>query len=72
MLIVLGLMVFFLGGMYSDGLVDILTKMGGERDRALDEKNAAYLVQLWTLGGILVVNSVAQPEMKLATRPTSR
>lgn len=58
MLIVLGLMVFFLGGMYSDGLVDILTKMGGERDRALDEKNAAYLVQLWTLGGILVVNSV--------------
>ncbi len=58
MLIVLMLMVFFLGRSHSDGLVDILGEMGGERDRALDEKNATYLVQLWTLGGILVVNSV--------------
>lgn len=58
MLIVLGLMVIFLGRMQSDGLVNILTETGGERDRTQDERNAAYLVQLWTLGGILVVNSV--------------
>lgn len=58
MMIVLGLMVVFLGKMNSDSLVDLLAEFGGERDRALDEKNAAYLIQLWTLGGILVVNSV--------------
>lgn len=58
MLIVLGLMVVFLGKMNSDSLVELLAELGGERDRALDERNAAYLIQLWTLGGILVVNSV--------------
>ncbi|MCM1191175.1 MAG: ABC transporter permease [Butyrivibrio sp.] len=58
MLIVLGLMVVFLGKMNSDDLVELLAQFGGERDRALDERNAAYLIQLWTLGGILVVNSV--------------
>ncbi len=58
MMIVLGLMVVFLGKMQSDGLVELLAGMGGERDLVQDEKNAVYLVQLWTLGGILVVNSV--------------
>ncbi|MCM1056141.1 MAG: ABC transporter permease [Firmicutes bacterium] len=58
MLIVLGLMVVFLGKMNCDELVELLAQFGGERDRALDERNAAYLIQLWTLGGILVVNSV--------------
>lgn len=58
MMIVLGLMVVFLGKMNSDSLVELLAEFGGERDRALDEKNAAYLIQLWTLGGILAVNSV--------------
>lgn len=58
MLIVLGLMVVFLGKMNSDELVGLLAEFGGERDRALDERNAAYLIQLWTLGGILMVNSV--------------
>lgn len=58
MLIVLGLMVVFLGRMNSESLVNLLSKLGGRRDRAADERNAAYLIQLWTLAGILVVNSV--------------
>ncbi len=58
MLIVLGLMVIFLGAMNSRSLVQILAEYGGERDTALDEKNAAYVIQLWTLAGILVVNAV--------------
>lgn len=58
MMIVLGLMVVFLGKMNSENLVSILAEFGGERDTALDEKNATYLIQLWTLAGILAVNSV--------------
>ncbi len=58
MLIILGLMVVFLGKMNSDSLVSILSEYGGERDATMDEKNAGYLIQLWTLAGILVVNSV--------------
>lgn len=57
-MIVLALMVIFLGEMNSENLVLLLEKYGGERNALEDEKNAAYLVQLWTLGGILVVNSV--------------
>lgn len=58
MLIVLALMVIFLGRMNSQSLVNMLAEYGGARDTALDEKNAAYLIQLWTLAGILVVNAV--------------
>lgn len=58
-LIVLGLMVVFLGQMNSESLVSLLAQYGGVRDAAADEKNAEYLVQLWTLGGILVVNAVS-------------
>lgn len=57
-LIVLLLMVVFLGRMNSEDLVELLARYGGERDTALDEQNAAYLIQLWTLAGILVSNSV--------------
>lgn len=57
MFIVLGLMAIFLGKMNSDDLVAILARFG-ERDTAADEKNASYLIQLWTMAGILVVNSV--------------
>ena len=42
----------------SESLVNLLSKLGGRRDRVADERNAAYLIQLWTLAGILVVNSV--------------
>ncbi|MDE6926109.1 MAG: ABC transporter permease [Acetatifactor sp.] len=58
MLIVLGLMVIFLGSMNSQDLVNLLEKYGGERNTAQDEKNAEHLIQLWTLAGILIVNSV--------------
>lgn len=61
MLIVLALMVIFLGNMNSENIVDALAQLGGARDTAADEKNAAYLVQLWTLAGILEVNSVTIP-----------
>ena len=58
MLIVLGLMVIFLGDMNSKSVVNVLQEFGGERDLAKDEENAAYLIQMWTLAGILVVNTV--------------
>lgn len=58
MLIVLGLMVIFLGSMNSQDLVALLQQYGGERDLAQDEENAKQLIQMWTLAGILVVNSV--------------
>lgn len=59
MLIVLVLMVIFLGSMNSENLVNILAQVGGERDAARDKANAEYLIQLWTLAGILVVNAVS-------------
>lgn len=58
MLIVLGLMVIFLGSMNSEDLVLLLERYGGERDAARDAENAEHLIQLWTLAGILIVNSV--------------
>ena len=57
-LIVLALMVIFLGKMNSEDLVAALAQYGGERDQLADEKNAAYLIQLCSLAGILLVNSV--------------
>lgn len=59
MLIVLVLMVIFLGSMNSENLVNILAQVGGERDAAQDKANAEYLIQMWTLAGILVVNAVS-------------
>lgn len=58
MLIVLGLMVIFLGSMNSRDLVELLAQYGSARDAAQDEENARALIQMWTLAGILVVNSV--------------
>ncbi len=58
MLIIIGLMVVFLGKMNADGVVDLLNQYGGERDAALDRSNAEQLVMLWTLAGIVVVNSI--------------
>lgn len=58
MLIVLALMVIFLGDMNSENVVNALAQLGGVRDTAADEKNASYLIQMWTLAGILEVNAV--------------
>ncbi len=58
MLIVLALMVIFLGSMNCENVVEALKELGGMRDTAADERNAEYLIQMWTLAGILVVNSV--------------
>lgn len=58
MLIVLGLMVIFLGSMNSENLVEVLESFGGERDAEADRRNAEYLIQMWTLAGILLSNAV--------------
>lgn len=58
MLIIIGLMVVFLGKMNADGVVELLNQYGGLRDTVLDRANAEQLVMLWTLAGIIVVNSV--------------
>ena len=58
MLIVLALMVLFLGDMNSEDIVEVLQQAGAERDLEKDRANADYLVQMWTLAGILVVNSL--------------
>lgn len=58
MLIVLALMVIFLGSMNSENVVYALEQFGGSRDGAADKANADYLIQMWTLAGILVVNTV--------------
>lgn len=58
MLIVLALMVIFLGNMNSENVVDALAELGGVRDTAADGRNASYLIQMWTLAGILEVNAV--------------
>lgn len=58
MLIIIGLMVVFLGKMNADGVVELLDQYGGPRDAVVDRNNAEQLVMLWTLAGIVVVNSV--------------
>lgn len=58
MIIVIGLMILFLGSMNRDNVVDLLVQYGGTRDAALDLKNATNLIQVWTIAGLLVVNSL--------------
>ena len=58
MLIIIGLMVVFLGKMNADSVVSMLQEYGGMRDSVLDRSNAEQLVMLWTLAGIVVVNSI--------------
>ncbi len=61
MLIILLLMVVFLGKMNTDNVLWLLSEYGGERDVIQDEKNAQYLIQMWTLAGILAVNTFTVP-----------
>lgn len=57
MLIVILLMVFFLGDMYSGNIAAILESFPG-RDGAMDEKNAELLILSWNFAGILSINAV--------------
>lgn len=58
MLIILLLQVVFLGEMNENSILWALSEYGGERDVLTDERNAEYLVSVWTLAGILIVNTV--------------
>lgn len=58
MLIILLLQVVFLGEMNENSILWALSEYGGVRDVAVDETNAGNLVNLWTLAGILIVNTV--------------
>lgn len=58
MFIILMLMVLFLGDSNVNNIIYVLNKYGTNRDTVLDKENAAYLVQMWTIAGILVVNAV--------------
>ena len=57
MLIVICLMVFFLGDMQVESIVEILNQFPG-RDGIADEKNAELLVLSWTCAGIISINAV--------------
>lgn len=57
-LIIIGLMAVFLGKMNADGVVSLINQFGGERDALADRANAEQLILMWTLAGIVVVNSV--------------
>ena len=56
-LIVICLMVFFLGDMNIDGIVELLDAFSsGEQEE--NKKNAELLVLAWTSAGILSINAV--------------
>lgn len=57
MLIVIGLMVFFLGDMNIDEITDALA-MFPRRDAARDKTNATLFVLSWTCAGIISINAV--------------
>lgn len=58
MLIILLLQVVFLGEMNEESLLWVLSEYGGERNVISDKSNVKNLVNLWTLAGILIVNTV--------------
>jgi multidrug/hemolysin transport system permease protein len=58
MIIIIGLMALFLGNMNTENVINLLEQYGGERNTVLDHDNAKQLVLLWTMAGIVVVNSV--------------
>lgn len=57
MIIVIGLMVFFLGDLNIEGITGILGQFPG-RDSSQDKENAQMLVLAWTCAGILSINAV--------------
>lgn len=69
MLIVLMLMAVFLGSMNVDETLGLLEKMGRQIQET-DRKQAEYLIRMWTVAGILVVNSVTVSMVILGTMVT--
>lgn len=57
MVIVIALMLFFLGDMNIDSIINILSAFPG-RDAEKDKANAEMLVLIWTAGGIISINAV--------------
>ncbi len=57
MLIVIGLMLFFLGDMYIEETADTLSILPG-RDSAADKENATILIFQWIAAGIVSINAV--------------
>lgn len=72
MLVVLLLMYFFLGDMNVNYVTELQNTYGGVRDSAADLKNANYLVQYWTLAGLMVVNSLTVTLTVVGTLVTDR
>lgn len=68
MVVVLGLMVVFLGNMNQDSIISLLSEYGGERNEQADLENAEYLIEMWTIAGILVVNTVTVTLTVVGTR----
>lgn len=59
--IVITLMVFFLGDMNKQSVLQLLETYGGKRNAGMDSEHAYYLVIMWTIAGMLIVNSVTIP-----------
>lgn len=72
MVIVLMLMFFFLGDMNVNYVTELQGLYGGVRDSATDLNNANYLVQYWTLAGLMVVNSMTVTLTVVGTLVTDR
>lgn len=72
MLIVLMLMLFFLGDMNVNYVTELQELYGGERDSAVDLNNANYLVQYWTLAGLMIVNAMTVTLTVIGTLVTDR
>lgn len=66
MVIVIGLMLFFLGDMNIDSITRFLGEIPG-RDAEADKKNAELLVLLWTCAGIISINAVTVTLASLST-----
>lgn len=57
MFITLALMAVFLGNMNCEELLKLLEQFGASPDTIMKD-NVTYLIQMWTIAGILVINSV--------------
>lgn len=57
MCIIIILMIFFLGDVSANGIIDLLAQFPG-RDAAQDKENANLLILAWTCAGMVCINAV--------------